>query len=378
MKISDINVFKVQAGWRNWVFVQVETDEGVTGIGESTLEGKAATVEGAILDLKMDLLGENPQDVERLWQKVFYHAAWHGSALYSAWSGIEMALWDIKGKVLGTPVYNLLGGRCRDTIRLYANLWYVGAETPAEYAEKARAIVGRGFTALKWEAFGAGYAGVEAATVRRTVERVRAVREVVGEDVDIMIDVGGRFVPEAAIKLGRALEQFAPFWYEEPVHWSGMDALAKVAEKVNVPIATGEKLFTKFGFKQLLERQIASVIQPDLCHAGGILEVKKIAAMAEANYVMVAPHNPNGPVSTAACLQLAACVPNFLILEYHVDDVAWRDEIVTPAERVEEGHLAIPTAPGLGIEFNAEAAAAHPYEPIRLGDIFPGLSPFCL
>lgn len=363
MKITDVKIYMVPAVWKDWVFVKTETDEGVHGIGEATIEKKARTVVTAIEQLREYLVGKDPRKIEAHWQSMYSGAFWRGGPiLNSAISGVEQSLWDILGKSVGLPVHALLGGACRDRIRVYANQWSREAKAPAEYAEKAVATVEKGYTALKWDpfdmvSFGAGGASLSRQDERRVVAEVRAVREAVGEDVDLCIEVHGKLNTMTAIRMARLLEEFVPFFYEEPVPPENVDAMAKVAAAVDVPIATGERLFTKWGYRDLLEKQAADIIQPDLCHDGGILETKKIAAMAETYYIQVAPHNPNGPVSTAACIQLGACIPNLIIQEIYPNDTPpVRQEIVSDGIWVEsDGQITVPEKPGLGVELDESA-----------------------
>jgi len=249
---------------------------------------------------------------------------------------------------------------------LYANGWYFGAVTPDDFARKALDVVKKGYTAMKWDPFGSADRTLTSEQARHAVACVAAVREAVGDDVDLLIEVHGRFNVYTAIKLANELEKYNIFFYEEPVPPENLDALAEVKQAVRVPIATGERCYTKFGYRELLEKRAAHIIQPDVLHAGGLLETKKIAAMADAHYIPVAPHNPNGPVAMAASMQLAACIPNFLILEYLVQEVAWRETVITNPPQIEHGYAHLPTAPGLGIDLVESECVAHPYKPVDL------------
>ena len=265
--------------------------------------------------------------------------------LNSAISGVEHALWDIKGKTLGAPVYELLGGKCRDRIRAYANGWFREGMSAEATAERAAEVVAMGYTALKWDPFAQAGLFIDTATADAAIANVRAVREAVGPNVDLCIEVHGRLSPANAIRIGKRLEEFNPFFYEEPMPPENIDALALVARAVHIPVATGERLFTKWGFKDLFEKQAAAVIQPDICHAGGILELKKIAAMAEVYYVGFAPHNPNGPICTAASIQVDACIPNFLIQEFVISDEPLRSQLQQEPIRVIDGYFENPEPP---------------------------------
>lgn len=367
MKITDIRTFVVDCYRTNWVFVKVCTDGGVEGVGEATLEYREHALLGAIASVREALLGQDPLRIEQHVHTLYRDAYWRGGAvLMSALSGVEMALWDILGKHLGVPVYQLLGGRVRDAVRLYANGWFAGAETPREFGEKAREAVRRGITALKWDPFGKSYMEISNRDLTAALECVAAVREAVGRETDLLIEGHGRFDVPTGIKIARELEPFRPLFFEEPVPPDNLEALRAVRDQSPVPIAAGERLYTLRSFEELLRMRAADVVQPDVSHAGGILELKKIAALAQAHYVPFAPHNPSGPVANAATLQLAACCPNFSLLEIMYTDVAYRADITDEALRCEAGMIAIPDGPGLGIELNEEACALHPYQPHSL------------
>lgn len=355
MKITGIETHYAAASGRPWILVKVLTDEGVHGWGEATLEGKEHTVIAAVGELARYLVGRDPSRIEQHWHEMYRGAFWVGGpVLNSAISGVEHALWDIKGKVLGAPVYELLGGKCRDRIRAYANGWFRQGMSAEATAARALEVVAMGYTAIKWDPFAQAGLFIDTATADAAVANVRAVREAVGPNVDLCIEVHGRLSPANAIRIGKRLEEFNPFFYEEPIPPENIDALALVARAVNIPIATGERLFTKWGFKELFERQAAAVVQPDICHAGGILELKKIAAMAEVHYVGFAPHNPNGPICTAASIQVDACIPNSLIQEFVISDEPLRSQLQQEPIRIIDGYFEIPNRPGLGVEINEE------------------------
>lgn len=362
MKITRIDTYLVGAGGRNLLYLQVQTDEGIVGVGEAYSCGPDDATERVVHDFESWLVGRDPREVERLWQLMYNSTRFPGgSVVNSAISGIEHALWDIKGKALGVPVYELLGGRCRDRVRVYQS---PHGDTPEELAAEAVELIGRyGYTALK---IGPQPPGSHALpwnrVLRESAARMEAVRRAVGEDVDVATDPHAKvFEPIRALELIDALQPYRPMFVEEPLRPENVDALAKLRAQSRVPIATGEMLYTKFEFRDLLVREAADVVQPDVCVAGGILELKKIAAMAEAFYVTVAPHNPMGPVATAVNVQLAACTPNFLILEYIPDDQPPRRDLVVEPVALRDGYLEIPTKPGLGIELNLEALAGHPF-----------------
>jgi galactonate dehydratase len=371
MKIKDIQVFLVHDGDiydRNWLLVKTETSDGSYGVGEAGLSGREVTVAAAIKEYKRYLLSKDPLDIEKHWQYMFRRPFFRGgSVMMAAISAIEISLWDIAGKHFGAPVYRLLGGKCRNRIKAYVRA--VG-QTPDELAEDALSQVKDGFRAIKFSVSGM-WDGVStrASWINSIVEKVAKVREVVGEKVDIMVDCLGR-TPQEAIDIGQAIEEYRPLFLEEPVPPENQEALVKVAKKINIPIATGERLLTRFDFRRILELQVVDVVQPDLCLTGGILEGKKIAAMAEAYYVSCAPHNPLSPVSTATAVHLDACIPNFLIQEYLSDTKPHegrssfaRKEILVEPIKVENGYIKIPTKAGLGIEINEEAFEKYPYKP---------------
>jgi galactonate dehydratase len=374
MKITDVKTQLVFAGWRNWLFVQVYTDEGLVGLGEATMRARELAIASAIQEMGRFLVGRDPRRIEAACQLLYDDFHWRGGpVLTSALSGLEIALWDILGQSLGVPIYQLLGGPCHDRLRCYANGWFVDARTPDEFARRATDAVGRGFSALKWNPLHGVHGWISARQLGAVVEQVRAVREAVGGEVDLLIECHGLLDPRSAVLVARELEPYRIFWLEEPVPPENVKALAGVRQRSPIPIATGERLFTKFGFVDLLERQAADVIQPDVTHAGGILETRKIAAMAEAHFVSVALHNSNSPVATAASLHLDACLGNFLIQELPTDEVPWRDEILLePVEVVGDGALPLPMRPGLGVRLNEKVAAEHPYQP---ADVPPVVTP---
>lgn len=361
MKITKIKSLLAFGGRQTWVFVHVETDAGITGIGEASLEGKEKAVEAAVDDMARFLIGRDPTRIEQNWQIMYRHGFWRGGVvLLTAMSGIEQALWDITGKELGVPVYRLLGGACRDKIQLYT---HSGGRTIDDAVKHAQSLVSQGWRAFKTGSLGFENFATEKQCIKALVERFKAVREAVGPDILIGMDCHGRHTPGQAIQILRALEPYDLFFLEEPVPPDNVEAFMRLRNaETNVNIATGERLFTKWGYRELLEKQYADIIQPDPCHDGGLLETRKIGAMAETYYVRVAPHNPNGPVATAASLHLAACMPNFVILEY-AQNQPWRDQVITEPLKIVDGYVELPTKPGLGIELNYEAIAKMPYQP---------------
>ena len=302
-----------------------------------------------------------------MYRRAFYAG---GEVLTSAITGVETALWDIKGKTLGVPVYELLGGRTRDRIKLYANGWYRQGMSPAQFVSAARKVVGLGAKGIKFNPWG-GRPGIdfhrlENDILNAGVEVVGALREALGPSVDLYIDCNGIFNTVGnAIRAAKAVEQFNISFFEEPVPHENTDAMAYVRRKIDIPVAAGERLFTIFRFRELLARGGADVVQPDMAHCGGMLEARKIAAIADAHYAAFAPHNANGEISYASAVQLAACVPNFLVLE-HFPPEPWRFEVCRNPLQVEDGWLKVPDRPGLGVEFDETAALDHPYEPVDL------------
>lgn len=367
MRIESVSSIVVGAGQRNWIFVKVATDQpGLVGWGEATTEWHTRAVVGALEDAAEYLVGEDAFRIEHLWQILFRQRFFRGGiAVLSAISGIDQALWDIRAKDLGVPVHELFGGRVRDRVRLYDHLG--GGETGAVYdesraeafAERARAVVAAGYTALKILPVPRTAPLDGASGIAHAVAVMRAVREAVGDDVEVMVDLHGRMTAAMAIELGRALAPFRPWFLEEPCPPGNADAIVEVARALPIPIATGERLVTRWEFRELLEKRACAVIQPDVCHCGGPSELRRIAAMAEPYQVSVAPHNPLGPVATMASIQFAFCAPNFLIQERMSSDVPWRDDVVDQPVRVEAGHALPPTRPGIGVEVDEKAAARH-------------------
>ena len=362
MKITDIKTFVVDCFRTNWAFVKVYTDEGITGVGEATLEYKEKSLVGAVEHIREALLGKDPTNIELIAHDLYRDSYWRsGPVLMSALSAVEMALWDILGKSLNVPVYKLLGGKTNDKVRIYVNGWFAGAKTPEEFGEKARIAVQRGVTAMKWDPFGKSYLEISNKDLDTALRCVAAVRDAVGDGVDLLIEGHGRFNVPTGIKIAKELEQFKPMWFEEPTPPDNLEALKAVREKSPVAISAGERLYNLRQFKDLFEMRAADYIQPDVSHAGGIMELKKIAAVAESYYIPFAPHNPSGPVACAATLQVAACTTNFSILEIMYSDVPWRKDVTNEELRYEDGYIYVPDKPGLGIEIDEDACLAHPY-----------------
>jgi galactonate dehydratase len=372
MQVTAVTPFVVDPGrGKNWVFVKVDTDTGITGWGECyTQSDRDQSIVVHVQQLARYLVERDPFHI-----KHFTHMAYHDFAgkrgamdLFSAISGLELALWDIVGKQLGVPVYNLLGGPCRDRIRVYANGWYGGAKTPDDYAEKAHAVVQRGFTAMKFDPFpGPWRTHISRRAEQQAVATVKAVRDAVGPDIDLLIEVHRRFAPMHAVRIARQMEAFEPFWYEEPTSARNLDALAECRRDIRLPIVTGEELYTKAEFRQVFELQAADIINPDVCNCGGLLELKEIAAMAEPYGVIVSPHNYNSTtIGLAATLQVSACIPNFLITEYFVNFEDRAQEVAVQPFEVEDGYIQLPESPGLGLELRQEVLETYPYREFPL------------
>jgi len=370
MKITNVTTRLVHPGrGKNWLFIKVETDEGIYGWGEAyTQADRDKTIEVHVQQLARYLVGRSPFDI-----KHFTHWAYHdfggkrGSMeLYCAMSGIEHALWDICGKAAGQPVYNLLGGKCRNKIRVYANGWG-GGSTPEAIGERAAEVVQLGFTALKFDPFPGKWRTIIDRSVEvEAVARVKAVREAVGPDVEILVEVHRRLSPLHAIRVAKEMEPYRPYWYEEPVSSRDLNGLAEAKQGINLPIVTGEELYTKAEFRDVFEKRATDIINPDVCNCGGILELKEIAAMAEVYHVAVSPHNYNSTtIGLAATLHAAATMPNFLITEYFLNFEAIGKEIAMPAFEVKDSYITLPDTPGLGIDLDEAALASRPYQQFK-------------
>jgi galactonate dehydratase len=371
VKLVGFESLMANAGLRNYLFLRLRTDTGLTGVGEASLEWQEKTVQTLCHEwVERRVLGRDPFDVEAIVGGMIRDQYQGGSTVMTAISGVEIALWDIIGKACGQPVYRLLGGRCHRRIPAYANGWYGGAKTPADYAERARDVVARGYRAMKFDPFGTAWKELSGEQVEAVVEIVAAVREAVGPRVGLMIEFHGRLGAGAAVAMIRRLLRFEPAWCEEPVVPESLDLLAEVKRSSACPISAGERLYTQADFHRLLALRACDVVQPDLAHCGGILAGKKIAAMAAAQDVTVAPHCSVGPVALAAALHFDACTPNFLVQEAFAEfDVPWRAALVGGWNPLDRGEFRLPDTPGLGLELDDAAIAEHPYVPCP----FPGL-----
>ena len=350
-----------------YLFVFVDTDAGITGIGESGawgfLEASAACVES----FKRQLIGQDPLRIEHLWQYMYRCYHFRGAAIMGAVSAIDIALWDIAGKHFNAPVYQLLGGATRHKARVY---YHVFGKTTEELIENCKKAKADGFTAVGHltpfldEDRSVPYYETHVQKMERAIDRVRRYREAVGDEVDLCIEIHRRLTPHEAIVLARGIEKYHPFFYEDPIGPDNLDLMEQVAEHIDIPIATGERMHTPQEFEMLLSRKAVNYVRPDVCICGGITGAKKIAALAEARSVGVVPHNPLGPVSTAACLQIAACIPNFALQEYPLGEkVPPKSDFVKETIKREGGYLIIPVKPGIGIELDEEGLKKHPYRP---------------
>ncbi|MGD9891456.1 MAG: mandelate racemase/muconate lactonizing enzyme family protein [Dehalococcoidia bacterium] len=367
MRVTGVRSVIVDPGaGKNWLFVRVDTDAGISGWGECyTQSDRDQSIIPHITQLGRYLTGRDPHQIKHFTFMAYHDYAGKRGAMefYSALSGIEQALWDIVGKAAGQPVYNLLGGACRTKIRVYANGWYHGAKDPDTLARLAEETVKRGHRALKFDPFpGPWRTHIDRSVEEAAIENVRAVREAVGPDVEILVEVHRRLAPMHAVRIAERMEEFRPFWFEEPVSARNLDALATAAHAIRLPVVTGEELYTKAEFREVFEKQAAEIINPDVCNTGGILELKEIAAMAEPYLVVVSPHNYNSTtIGLAATLQVAACIPNFLITEYFVNFRPRGDEISAQPFVVQDGSIDLPTGPGLGLELREDVMARYPY-----------------
>ncbi|MEQ9875915.1 galactonate dehydratase [Pectobacterium brasiliense] len=375
MKITDVRVILAN----RYMFVEVTTDEGLTGIGESGAWGFLDASKGAVEALRTYLIGQDPLRIEHHWQ--YMYRCWHfrGAAIMGAISAIDIALWDIAGKYYDTPVYNLLGGRCRDKARVYA---HAGGRTTEETIANLKQAKADGFTAIGHltpfldESRDAPYFTTHAKEIGEAIERIGLYREAVGNDVDLCIEVHRRLKPADAVVFARGIEPFYPYFIEDPIGADNFDSMAEVADKINIPIATGERLNNPQEFAMLIRRNAVAYVRPDVCMCGGITGAKKVAALAEANDLMVVPHNPLSPVSTAACLQIAVSIPNFALLEYPGDDQpalsekfgatgvengVRKKDVVKNTFKCVDGFMEIPTQPGIGIELADDLENRFPY-----------------
>jgi galactonate dehydratase len=370
MKVSRVQTYLVNVERKHLVFAKVETDDGLYGWGESyTVAGRDEAIERLINAMGRNLVGRSPFDNKHFSQIMFWDFGGQrgGTDFYAAASAIDIALWDIVGKALGQPVYNLLGGACRSRVRVYANGWANGEIPPDRAAENAVEMVARGFTALKFDPFPNPHrAYVGLAEEHSAIDRVRAVREAVGPDIEILIECHRRLAPMHALRVARAIEEFNPSWYEEPTTTEDLDALAAIRRDIRIPVVAGEALYTKFEFRQLFEKGAADIINPDVTMCGGVLPMRDLAAMAEAYQVTLAPHGYDTSVGFAASIQIGAAIPNFFIIDMYLPSQKWSDDMVVQPFRATHGFIDVPTAPGLGVDLDESALRRRPFHEVPL------------
>lgn len=374
MKITGCETHLVNSGLRNYLFVRLTTDRGLTGVGEASLEWQERAVEVLMHDWVKDrILGEDPFDIERIIEHLIRDQYQNGSTIMTAISGVEIALWDLVGKACGQPVYKLLGGRTKDRFPAYANGWYGGCRTPAQYAAAAAQAVKRGYGGLKFDPFGVAHQGLSEIESREAEARVAAVRRRVGKEIKIMIEAHGRFALPAAIAIGRWLEKYDPAWYEEPVTPNSLDLLKEAKNALPFPIAAGERLYTLQDFYRLTAMRAADVVQMDIAHCGGLLMAKKIAGMAQAQDMAASPHCSIGPVALCAAVHFGWATTNVAIQEYFGDfDVPWRDQLVQGWNPIRSGEFLLPDKPGLGLELDLVTLAKHPYRKNTFPSLWDG------
>ena len=366
MRVSKVTSYLVNAGPRKTcVFAKVETDDGLYGWGEGFARpDREQAIAGHINAMSRYLVGRSPFTIKHFCQVMYldYAGKRRGYDFTTALSALEQALWDIVGKTLGQPVYNLLGGACRSKIRVYANGWANGDDSPDVAARRAREMVDRGFTALKWDPFPNPWRTyISRKQEDAAIESVRTVREAVGPEVDLLIEVHRRLAPTHALRVAEAIERYDPFWYEEPTHTENLDNVAAMRRRTRMPVVVGEDLYSKAEFRQVFEKQAADIINPDVATVGGILELKEIAAMAEPYDVVVSPHGAGVLISLAATIQASAVMPNFLITDYYMPTEEFAAEVMRPPFRVKDSYIELPTGPGLGVDLDDRALARHPY-----------------
>ncbi len=358
MRIEEIDSFLVH----HWYLVRVRTDNGVTGWGETAFWGYPDASERIVQYFRKYLLGQDPLRIEHHWQYMYRYAPFRGGALMGALSAIDIALWDVAGKALGVPTYQLLGGKVRDKVRLYL---IIGGNTVDELVKEAVKAVKEGYTAVKFDPLPPNFHRVPYPRLfQEVVDRVRSVREAVGLDVDIVAEIHRKLGPGEAIALAQELVPYRLYFYEDPIIHDSVDSMAEVARKVTIPMATGERLHTIYEFRELLEKRASQFVRPDVGLSGGLTHCKKIAALAESYHAQVVCHNFLSPLLTAATLQLGACVPNIPIQEHVREDQPPRSELLKSPNRIEKGYMIVPDAPGLGVEVNEEVLDKYPFTPM--------------
>ncbi|MGW5360281.1 mandelate racemase/muconate lactonizing enzyme family protein [Actinopolymorpha pittospori] len=364
MRITKVETFKFWADWCNWLFVRVSTDEGLAGWGEGSLHGAIESVETAVRELSPLLVGAEFAGPEVHWQQLYHGWRWRGGAVQNtALSALDLALWDLEGKRLGVPVSRLLGGALRPRVRAYASHWLREARSPEEAHAGAVEALKLGYGGFKWSLSDRWDNADELGSLVRAGEFMAAAREGAGPTTEIFVECAERLSPRTALRAAEQLAPYRPGWFEEPIPFENAKVMADLQQVLPVPIATGERLLSRWEFRELLERSGCRIVQPDLMHAGGITEVRKIATMADTYYVSVAPHNPGGPIATLASIHLAAAIPNFLVLETMARESGIRDRICPDGPKVVDGHFEVPSAPGLGADLDVEAMRELAFQP---------------
>ena len=375
MKITAIETYIAGNPWKNWLFARVLTDEGIHGVGEGSLNAFAKTIETAIHELEHLVLGRDPFQIESISQSLIRDVYTEGAQIHMcAVAAIEIACWDIIGKACNQPLYNLWGGRCHEKLRAYANGWYQCPREPESFAEKAREVVRRGYTALKFDPFGQNWRLLPRREFDLSIDIIRAVRDAVGDSVDILIEGHRRFNPSTALQVAEAMVEFRPAWFEEPLDHTNLQAMAEFARRCPVPVATGESFSNKQQFAELLACGGIDIWQPEPLNLGGLFATRKVSDMVDAYYGVIAPHSAQGPICSAACAQLSASLPNFFIQEVFDDfNEPWERQIVVNPVEVVDGHVVISDRPGLGVDLNVEEIRKYPYRRENAIELFkPG------
>jgi galactonate dehydratase len=365
MKITKATTYIVGNPWKNWLFVRLDTDEdGVYGVGEGTINGFAKTVEAAVHELAGRFEGFDPFQIETIIQRMTRDMYTEGGQVHmNAVAAVETACWDIIGKVTGRPIYDLIGGRYHESLPAYANGWYAGPRTPESFAERAQKVLDRGYKAMKFDPFGSAWRTMTPADRQLSIDIIAAVREVSGPDIQLMIEGHSRFSVHEAVWIGERIAEYEPTWFEEPTAHQNIASTVEVARKLAIPVSTGESYSSHHQFAELLSHNAVHILQPEPGAMGGIWRTRQVCAMADAFYGVVAPHNAQGPISTATCIQLGASMPNLLTQEIFDDfNVSWEQELLTSHAEVIDGRIQIPDLPGLGVDLNMKEIEKHPYQ----------------
>jgi len=365
MKIINVETYKYWIDWCNWLFVKISTDEGLYGWGEGSLHGAIQSVETAIHELSVELIGKDPSGVKRHWQAMRNAWRWRGGPIYStALAALDIALWDIEGKRLGVPIYRLLGGPLRPHLQVYASHWLEGVKTAEDAYNGAKEAVSRGFKAFKWNPFDVKKMREnESYAIKHATELMAAAREGAGEEVEIFVDCGECLSPRTTIFAAKAFEPYRPGFFEEPIPFENAKVMVQLAKKIPIPIATGERLLSRWEYLEIIESGGCAIIQPDIMHGAGITEVIQIASMADSYYISVAPHNPGGPICTLAAMHLSASIPNFYILEQMEKERSLRNKLCTNPIEYKDGFFELPEIPGIGTDLNLKVLKDFKFKP---------------